>query len=448
MQVGFEDLTRYFQKPPALSDMVFEARDTRRGKSGKPLSALPLGIKASEKNDILIIVPSYHDNFRLGKLLRYLEGQTFKNFDVAIIFAKDDKFVSNKSLSLYQVKRNIDAGFAGSVYLGQLLALREGYKYYIFTDVDRVPHTSSVLSKFHHTAEKSGADYVFGNNLVKGYFFRSDEFFDFKNPMATPSNCVFSLIRTSTLHETGLYALPLYIGYEDVEFEYRLKKATKSQVHIDELAYESYNSPAKNPFLKNFGGQDMGYLYIYPTMLGIYNFPQSSNHLGFFREFRVFFIMLLAQKFSALRIPGLAAFEENAKKCRFAKTYGKGVSSELMKKAVEKEQEDDYENYTSNALFGNALRIFKALIFHVKNHRITNYSPLFEFFINDSFYVYDEVERKTFVFEWRRKPGTARKLLAASSALFEATCAAVKARCSELAGDRGMFHKYGLEAAE
>ncbi len=431
MQAEFQDMSQFFNAPPCFEEMVFESKDTRR-----------------KKNDVLIIVPSYHDNFRLGKLLTYLKRQDFKGFDVAIILAKDDKFVSSAGLSLYQIRRNMDFGFAGSVYLGQLFALREKYKYYIFTDVDRVPHTASVIGEFYCEAEKSGADYVFGNNLVKGYFFRSEEFFDFKNPLEIPSNCVFSLIRTDTILKTGLYALPLYIGHEDVEFEYRLRKAMRFPVHINKPAYESYNSPAKNPFLKNFGGNDMGYLYIYPTMLGIYNFPQASNHLGFFREFRVFFIMLLAQKFSALRVPALADFEKSAKKCRFARTSCKGVSSEISKRQVKKEEGEDYENYTPNAFSANVSFISRAILSHVKNRRMTNYSPMFEFFLSDSFYVYDEAERKAFMFEWKRIPGAATKIIATSSALFEALFASFRAQLSGVLGDQGIFAKYGIPSSK
>jgi len=346
------------------------------------------------------------------------------------------------------VKRKVDFGFAGSVYLGQLLALEGGYKYYLFTDVDRVPCDENVLQLLYDTAEKNQADFVYGNNMVKGYYFASGGFFNYKNPQVVKSNCVFGLIRASTLQKTGLYALPLYIGYEDVEFEYRLRKAMGSEAYLDRTIYESYSSSAKNAFLKNFGGDSMGYLYVYPTMVCLFGSPQTAHHLGLARMARMFFLVLLTQKFSALRIPALSALEKNARKRVFAKTHGSGISGEITVSKAENAIAVDYESYTANAPLGNSARILSAILSHSDGYKTSNYSPLFDFFIHDSFYVYDEGKKETLFFEWKRKPGIAAKALAFFSALLGTASAVFKAGCLDAAGNRGMFHKYGLGKAD
>jgi len=428
MELEFDDFTSALRTPPKLSDLMLEKKDSRR-----------------KNNDLLIIVPSYHDHFRLNKLLRYLRMQTFQNFDVAIIFATDDDFIDAQGLPICQIKRKADYGFAGSVYTGQLFALTEGYKYYLFTDVDRVPHTPDSLGILYRTAEKENADFVFGNNLVKGYFFQSAGFFDFKNPQAVKSNCVFGVIRTSTLERTGLYALPLYIGYEDVEFEYRLLKCSRKTVYLPQTIFESYNSPAKAPFLNNFGKEKSGHMYVYPTITCIYNCPQTAIHLGIARAARIFFIMLLTQKLSALRIPELSQFEKNARACMLAKTRGSGTLQDVSRQQTSNSMPQDYQNYTSNAPFSNLSRILRATLLHSKNYPTSNYSPLFDFFLHDSFFVYDEQAGKTLLFEWKRKPGAFSKTLALLSALLDSSIALLKALFFDATGNLGTFQKYGVQ---
>ena len=426
MDLHFTDFSAVLRSPPKLQDLIGETKDARR-----------------QGNDLLIIIPSYHDHYRLRKQLARLRGQKFQKFDIAIILASDDKFISTRGLSICQMKRKADYGFAGAVYAGQLFALSYGYKYYIFTDVDKVPHTSDSLGILYRSAERTGADFVFGNNLIKGYFFQSAGFFNFSNPHAVKSNCVFSLIRTSTLEKTGLYALPLYIGYEDVEFECRLRKSIRSSAHVDSIIYESYNSPAKSPFLASFGADAMGHMYVYPTLLCIYNSPQTASHIGLSRQARMFFSVLLSQKFSALRIPELLQYEKNASTCLPAKTSGQGVSQEISKTLLVGKIGQDYKNYTSNATLFNSLRILRAALTHSRDYRTSNYSPLFDFFIHDSFIVHDEKTSRDFLFEWKRKPPAPTKLLALLSALFDTAAALLKSAYFDAIGNVGIFQKYG-----
>lgn len=426
MELEFEDLGGFYRTPPALEDLVFEAKDQRRG-----------------KRELLIIVPSYHDHYRLGKFLACMKRQTFGGFDVAVILAKDDEFVDALGLTLCQVKRNVDAGFAGAVYLGQLLALEGGYKYYLFTDVDRVPHDEGVLQLLYDTAEKKQADFVYGNNILKGYYFDSGGFFEFKNPHVTKSNCVFGLIRTSTLERTGLYALPLYLGYEDVEFEYRLRKAIGAQAYLGRTIYERYCSSAKNAFLKNFRNGRMDNLYGYPTMVCLFNSPQTICHLGFFTKVNMVFLVLLVQKFSALRIPGLSRLEENARRGTLVKTHATGVSDEITTTRAETGIVEDYGNHIAHATVENSARILSAIFSHSVGYKTSSYSPLFDFFIHDTFYVFDEGQKATLLFEWKRKPGLAAKLLAFSSALIDAAAVLLRSQYLDAIGGKSMFDRYG-----
>lgn len=400
------------------------------------------------RKEVLLIIPSYHDSFRLKKQLARLRRQSFRNFDVAIILAGDDKFVRVPGLTALQVKRKMDFGFAGSVCLGQLLALRDGYKYYMFTDVDRVPHGRRALAELFSEAARTGADFTYANKMTKGYFFPSAGFFDYENPSIDPSNCVFSLIRTSTLEKSGLYALPLYIGYEDVEFGYRVRLASRMNAHLDRVAYECYNSPAKNSFLRNFSRESFGSMYLYPTMICMFHSPQTASHMGFFDQWKMFFLVMLAQKFSALRVPALAELECRARLRKFGRVSGSKVSEDVSVLRIGRAMEQDYSTYSANSTVSNLAWIISQAVRPSKDYPISNYSPLFNFFMPDSLLIYDEGKRRTLEFAWKRRTSLPARLLALALSAWEATLATARSAALSAAGDAGIFGGYGMKAGK
>ncbi|MCX8175395.1 MAG: hypothetical protein N3E51_04275, partial [Candidatus Micrarchaeota archaeon] len=96
MELRFHDLTDYFHHPPKLESLQGETKDCRRRKRG----------------EVLLIIPSYHDSKRLKRMLDGLARQSFKKFDIAIIYASDDKFVPSRRLPIIHVRRKIDLGYA------------------------------------------------------------------------------------------------------------------------------------------------------------------------------------------------------------------------------------------------------------------------------------------------------------------------------------------------
>ena len=153
MKIEFRDFTGYLRAPPKLSSLLGKMNDLRGKKKG----------------DVLIIIPSYHDGRRLRALLCELEKQSFRKFDIAVVYAKDDKFALGSRLPIIHAKRRGDFGFAGAVYAGQLLALKYGYRYFLATDVDKFPATLNALSLLYNEAEKGGTDYVRGK-FITGIF--------------------------------------------------------------------------------------------------------------------------------------------------------------------------------------------------------------------------------------------------------------------------------------
>jgi len=99
VELEFDGLGSFYSSPPALEDLIFESRDSRREKIQPSIGPAARGEKL-RKAEMLIIVPSYHDHYRLGKLLAYLKRQSFRGFDVAVILAKDDEFVDGGDLAL------------------------------------------------------------------------------------------------------------------------------------------------------------------------------------------------------------------------------------------------------------------------------------------------------------------------------------------------------------
>lgn len=267
MRIDYQNLTQYVSSPPKLEEICGEVLDQRRKERGK----------------ILIIIPSYKDNERLSMMFERLRQQRCKLFDVVVVYAASDKWTDSKGLSVLHVKRKKELGFAGAVYLGQLLALKDKYKYYLMTDVDKYPHSKDSFALLYSNAEK-GYDYVRGKFTVLGAVYPFNKYVAMQKPL-TPSwlwPVTWGLIRTDTLRKTGLYPLPLYVGSDDIEFHCRMRKAKLRELELDRVLCETYS-----PFLRLFklvkhGGYDR--IDQYQMCVMFYNMPHAYFDEFYFRK--------------------------------------------------------------------------------------------------------------------------------------------------------------------
>lgn len=311
MEISYTDLNRYFEKPPTMLELMGKTTDRRGWK----------------KREVLVIIAAYQDEERLKIALSALRGQTFTCFDVAIIYGAEDRFVYDEKLSILHVRRRINLGFAGAIYLGQVIAFSEGYKYFIAVDVDRVPSSKESLKNLYDAVDSKGLDYVVGN-------------WGEVSKQAT-SAFLGGIVRTEILKKTGLYALPLYIGYEDLEFHYRLMKASNKCEYLRYRTHRIFSNdvPLFESKLINLikkGGVDMTYQYT--NLIGIYTMPEVLLDLSIYRSaeksfflrrsilaMKFMFVLNLFQRLFEIRFPALREYRERAKKSQYAIAFWKNA---------------------------------------------------------------------------------------------------------------------------
>ncbi|MBM3230004.1 hypothetical protein FJZ26_06235, partial [Candidatus Parvarchaeota archaeon] len=299
--IEFTDFTEHFKTPPSLYRLLGHVKDLRKGKA-----------------KVLVIVPCYGDSMRLEAFFKSMKRQEFKDFDILAVYGQHDRFVDSKGLSVIHARRKVDFGFAGAVYLGQLMAQKLGYKYFLATDVDRHPYSPKSLGILFESAIKTGAQCVFGGHLTKGAYSASeDKFIEQKNgraakgqtqPMSYMSS-VWWLISTSYLSKTGLYLLPIYLGSDDSEFEYRLRRAGGKIVQLSvpiTYGYCALKGQKYASLLQN-GGLDT--TYFYADIFSNTNFPHvflpARGSLAYYMLVRAYHFLVL--NMLQLRIPKLAA---------------------------------------------------------------------------------------------------------------------------------------------
>ncbi len=323
MKITYRDLGHYFANPPGILELTGDSEDKRRARKG----------------EILIIITAYHDRDRLKIALAALSKQNFRNFDVAVIYGKEDSYVYDKRLSILHVRRKTDLGSCGAVYLGQMIAFREGYVYTIGVDVDLVPASPGSLKQLYETAESGGLDYVKGN-------------WDSVSRQPT-SGYPGGIVRTSILAKSGLYPLPLYLGFDDLEFHYRLMKASRKCRLLGEPTHARFANSvslyeAKLIRLLRKGGVDT--TYAYANLIGNYTMPEVFFDLSAYHPFaeksfflrrtiqvtKFIFIANLYQRLFELRMPALREYRLRARKSTYAVPVWKDCEEDCEISAAKK----------------------------------------------------------------------------------------------------------------
>jgi len=433
MEFEARSLSPYYFNPPLMELLAGGIEDARRGERGK----------------ILFVIASYHDNSRLKGLLAALEEQEFQKFDVLVVYAPDDEFVHSGKLSMLHMRRKEDFGFAGALYLGQLVALRDRYEYFLETDVDRLPCSRSSLLHLYDASERENAQYAIGRIAPQSpdsETARMGE--DYHSPF------LWGLVRTEVLRATGLYALPLYIGFEDQEFHYRLIKLCKKCVFLGERmfrisAQNGGDAPAfhmKLLRLLRFGGRDN--LYVLADLIGDMHMPQAFLDFTKYPSMRLrgkanvvllavkrFFIHGLLSRALEYRLPGIG-YRERAKRMEFSIITWKNTAGAADLQLV------------SGDWKAKAGRVGAAKLFHpILNSKSDCFESGFYVLLYDSCVLHDLKDGKAYALTWKNRLPAAKKLVMAALSAIDVAGSICTASANILLG-RHAFNGYGKGAVE
>jgi hypothetical protein len=438
MEFHFNDLSGFLAKPPSFHDLAGKTLDARKGRAR-----------------LLIVVPSYKDNDRLGLLFSELKKQALKDFDIAVIYGPDDHFLPDEGLSILHINRKMDLGFSGGVYLGQQIALRDGYGCIMSTDVDKFPATKGSLSALMAAFDKSGADVVRGRfYLNENSMMDGGEIIDFEKAGYAKSKgawpAVWSIIRVPLLRKAGLSLAPLYMGPDDAEFEYRLRRHTSRIIELPEAMFYTCFHVGRYGFkLFKEGGPDHSRLYA--NLFSIRFMPEI-----FFQKLDAAKMLWAGYPHLALlllqsRIPEMSSYG-NQLSARRLGVFRWGISNapysitEVKKESVAPSFILSLESASPE---GRALPYFrvrhyiglflKSLFGSVDGFIVTSSaSETVSLTLADRFFVLDEKSGKYYRFAWNSRLGMARRwmvLLACASSL------AITALKASVAG----FKKYPFD---
>ena len=424
MAIKLDKLTGFYLDPPGLQNLVKEHKDGRKGR----------------QNSILVILPSYHDGFRLRRYLDRLKGQESKNFDVIVILAADDEFIDEPDLPIYQVKRKMDFGFAGSVYLGQLFAYENGYEYYIFADMDRVPCQESSIGDLHGAIKSKNHERAYGNMLCEGIYLPGEKIVGIENPktiIAKGSNTVFfNLIKTSTLEKTGLYFLPWYMGFEETDYIYRLRGLDEAYVNKDIWSFlekTPIHGVVKTFQEKKFADST----YLYATMQGYRLCPVSLRQMPFATIIKTTLSVCYIFELLKRRIPGeikaMEASMENGEFCKVGYEF-----DEPLLAPVEGKGQGEYKASGN----GKALSLIGTLF--SEKGAIARGSGVFEVFAYNSFDYSESMEGENARrYAWKKRLAFHDKSIALLNALCRAAGIAFAAYSFNILKKKYITEGYG-----
>jgi len=192
MDDGMDNLLR--NGPPAkeLVDSVKDSRGSAR--RTRPKSA--------------IIIPTHSaSRLFLRSHLERLARQTSKDFDIIIVYSNDTPFMDD--ISALHVREKTDSGCSGAYYLGEKLALDEGYERIIIADDDCLPESDDLVEKLLASdGDVVLPDVRYGMRTVPGYL-----------------TYHYSCTKRHVFEKAGLTFLPFYYGVDDFELMERIMRS-------------------------------------------------------------------------------------------------------------------------------------------------------------------------------------------------------------------------------
>ncbi|MBE3143602.1 MAG: hypothetical protein IMZ61_06725, partial [Planctomycetes bacterium] len=369
---------------------------------------------------------SYHDEQRLRHFFSAVAKQTFRCFDIVVVYAPDDAFVENPFLSILHIRRKTDFGFAGAVYLGQLVAMRDSYDYFLVTDVDKLPTDQFVFEKMTKAAATNGSDIVCGRYSLRATL--GENLIHRKLPRGFPSvwGTIWWLCRTRLLNSAGLYLLPFYMGLDEVEYRYRLLSCSQTRsIELDDELFTTYfqqKTHYQNSLL--FGGRDKSYLY--PSLIGIFNFPEvyldrSLSNVAVNLTYKLLALNLLRR-----RIPAIRTYEEFARKSAFGYFIWKAGNQDLVSsRIVAKDVNNDFEvvmDYSEKKTLKRAfigltiserMVVFLGSLFGFMRRPLLSATSMSYFIMPllfDKFYLKDDSSEGFYECQWKRHLSSPMKI--------------------------------------
>ena len=197
---------QWLKKAPESAELVLEMKDERRG-----------------RRKVAVVIATNGNRKMLASHLSLLGRQTFRDFDVIIIYGSGsfaEKALPGRILHVREREAN---GAAGAFHLGERLALEQGYETIMLADDDCLPSSADLLEKL--VSGTRDADIALPS---VGYG---------KNHTAEASLILHQYGCVSRkAFAAGLTYLPLFIGGDDADLMRRMEKKGASLARVDAIA--------------------------------------------------------------------------------------------------------------------------------------------------------------------------------------------------------------------
>ncbi len=184
----------WLRQGPGIDELVSERKDCRRRKA-----------------ETAVVITALQSNEMLNNQLQRLSEQSLQDFDIIAVYGKEDEFLGETPASILHIKEKKETGSSGAFYLGEKIALEEGYQKVILADSDCMPASGDLIEKLVNAVE-NGADVAMPHALY------------IPSARAYPGDVIhhYGCIRRNVLEKAGLTFLPLYFGGEDYELTKRI----------------------------------------------------------------------------------------------------------------------------------------------------------------------------------------------------------------------------------
>ncbi len=244
--------------------------------------------KRTAKNEVAIIIPTFKGKSRLERQFEYLKKQTYRNFDVILVYGYEDEFIQNPEFSIVHLKRNDDYGSAGGYYAGERYVLEQNYPYVIMADDDCFPVDENVIKELVAELKKENV-IVFPAS-------------DVGDPNSMPQLMgFFASMRTDIIRKAGLTWIPFHYYCEDIEWHDRLIPHSKNKDIPNQVVHKTkqgyfFNSSAyyrvRNCILYEFMARNNGrfvsflWTFVFSGLsLAILDTPRAQYLFNAIRDF-------------------------------------------------------------------------------------------------------------------------------------------------------------------
>ena len=205
-------MREWLTRSPSFEEVAGEVRDSRK-----------------RQGRVAIVIPVYRRLDMLREHLGKLNEQTFRDFDLIIVYGKEDEFLDVPAI---HIREKNDTGCAAAYYMGQRKALDEGYEIIILADDDAHPVSKDLVER-----------------LVSAVRGRAEVAY----PKVAYPPCVsadhgriihhYGCVRADVFRKSGLTYVPFTVGGEDIELQERFSWKGHAMMDIESLAEHPKRPP-------------------------------------------------------------------------------------------------------------------------------------------------------------------------------------------------------------